>query len=144
MPLAHPGGCAGLRFEIPGNRSVVIATDYEPGPSPDPDVVEFFNGVDLLLADMQYGDEEYHGTRPIGRMTMPRVGWGHGTPGHLLPTIIGCPTVPKTVRITHHEPRRSDMELLMFFEHTINLLEERNADSLCDYQFAHDGDIYWI
>jgi glyoxylase-like metal-dependent hydrolase (beta-lactamase superfamily II) len=144
MPLKHPGGCTGLRFEIPGRRSVVIATDFEPGPVIDPAVVDFFGGSDLLVADMQYRDEEYEGAAAIGRVAMPRAGWGHGTPRHLLPLIIGCQVKPKCVRITHHEPRRSDMELRLFYEHTVNLLEDWHADRLFDYEFAHDGDIYWI
>jgi phosphoribosyl 1,2-cyclic phosphodiesterase len=61
LPLRHPGGCVGYRFEIPGASAVVIATDYEPSPEMDQEVAEFFDGATLLLADMQYRDAEYKG-----------------------------------------------------------------------------------
>lgn len=144
IPLSHPGGCAGLRFETPGHKSIVVATDFESAPAPDPNIVDFFNGADLLLADMQYTDEEYEGNHPVGRVTMSREGWGHGTPNRLLPTILACSDVPKSVRITHHEPGRSDMNLRMFYEHSVNLLESWKTTALFDYQFAQDGDIFWL
>lgn len=144
IPLTHPSGCSGMRFKLPSRKCIIIATDYEPPPTPDPAVVEFFEEATLLLGDMQYRDNEYEGTQSLGRLTMSRRGWGHGTPERLLGTVLGCRTKPEKMRIVHHDPRRSDMELRMFYEETVNLLEQRKSGSLFDYEFAHDGDIYWI
>ena len=144
IPLTHPGGCSGFRFEIPGVGAIVIATDYEPPEQPEEDVVEFFDDAQLLLTDVQYRDEEYEGSRPIGNMAMSREGWGHGTPRRTLPAILACKRLPKRVRIVHHDPKRSDMELRHFYEETVNLLEDWNAAKAFDYRFGHDGDIFWF
>lgn len=145
LPLAHPNGCSGFRFEIPGAGSVVVATDYEPPEEPDRAVVEFLNGAHLVLADMQYSDAEYEGTTPIGRFLLPRRGWGHGTPRRLFPLWLRCPRPPRMVRVVHHDPKRSDMQLRLFFEESVNLLSDvyRAADRF-DYEFGHDGDIFWL
>ncbi len=91
-----------------------------------------------------YRDDEYEGTRPIRRNAMSREGWGHGTPRRILPTILACKKKPAIVRIVHHEPKRSDMELRSFYEETVNLLEQWKADSAFYYRFAHDGDMFWF
>ena len=142
--LAHPGGCSGFRFEVPGVGAIVVATDYEPPAEPEADVVEFFDDAQLLLADIQYRDDEYEGKRAIGQLAMSRQGWGHGTPKRTLPTILACKRLPKRVRIVHHDPKRSDMELRYFYEETVNLLEDWNAASAFDYRLGHDGDIFWF
>lgn len=142
-PLAHPGGCVGYRFEIPG-APIVIATDYEPPAEPAPDVTEFFDGAHLLLSDLQYREAEADGKMPIGEMTMSRRGWGHGTPERLFPKILACRTPPRLVRIVHHEPERSDTELRLFYEETAQFLRRLKASTPFDYQFAHDGDTYLI
>jgi glyoxylase-like metal-dependent hydrolase (beta-lactamase superfamily II) len=145
IPLTHPDGCSGFRFEIPGAGPIVLATDYEPGDDPDPAVVQFFDGARLVLADIQYSDAEYDGKAPLGRLQLSRRGWGHGTPRRVFPILMSCPQTPQMVRIVHHDPRRSDMDLRLFFEETMNLLDDlyRPARQF-DYAFAHDGDIYWL
>lgn len=147
LPLAHPGGCTGFRFELPGVGAVVIATDYEPPAVPDPAVVEFFNDAALLIADMQYRDAEYTGQAAIGgreENRMPRTGWGHGTPERVLPLFLKCPRTPRRVRISHHDPKRPDMDLRMFFEESSDSLSSWNTGGQIDYQFAHEGDIVWL
>lgn len=146
MPLKHPGGCCGYRFEIPGVGAIVLATDYEPEPEPDPQVVEFFAGARLLLVDMQYDAEEYAGTKPIGGFKIPRIGWGHGTPQRILPTILACKHRPEIVRVVHHDPRKDDMQLRMFYEHSTNVLQELAGSRTPPfyYEFAHGGDVYWL
>ena len=53
-------------------------------------------------------------------------------------------SLPRRVRIVHHDPKRSDMELRYFYEETVNLLEQWNAGSAFDYRLGHDGDIFWF
>lgn len=142
----HPGGCCAYRIELPKCHPIVILTDYEPDPEPDRAIVDFIDGAGLLLVDMQYTDDEYVGTKPIGGMQMPRVGWGHGTPRRLFPTILACKHPPDMVRIVHHDPRKSDIDLDMFYEHSVDVLRELTGPVALpfDYQFARGGDAYWL
>jgi glyoxylase-like metal-dependent hydrolase (beta-lactamase superfamily II) len=145
MPLIHPNGCSGYRFEIPGVGPVVVATDYEPPEQPDPAVVEFLDGARLVLADMQYSDAEYEGKAPIGRFAMPRRGWGHGTPSRLFPLWLRCRRTPQMVRVVHHDPKRSDEHLRRFCEETSLLLcNDYGAAGRLDYEFGRDGDRFWL
>ncbi len=147
IALHHPGGCAGYRLEIPGVGVVVVATDYEPSPDPDPDVVEFFGGANLLLADMQYRDAEYRGEAAIGGdfgQAMSREGWGHATPERLLPMLLRCPRLPRQVRIVHHDPKRPDTDLQLFADESTALLEDWSDSPAMDFQFAGEGEIFWL
>ncbi|MCH7725464.1 MAG: hypothetical protein IH991_03120 [Planctomycetes bacterium] len=144
VSLQHPGGCSGFRFEFPNKKTIVVATDYEPPDEPDSAIVEFFSGADLLISDIQYRDAEYDGEMAIGRMKVPRRGWGHGTPRKTLSSILKCAKKPNSVRIVHHEPKRTDMELRLFYEETVRFLKDQGADHQFEYEFAHDGDVYWI
>jgi hypothetical protein len=145
IPLVHPNGCSGYRFELPGAGPVVIATDYEPPEEPDPAVVDFLDGARLLLADMQYSDAEYEGQAPIGRVAVARRGWGHGTPRRLFPLWLRCRRPPQMVRIVHHDPKRSDEQLRLFAEESAIILRDGyGAAGRFDYGFARDGDIHWL
>ncbi|QDU97280.1 MBL fold metallo-hydrolase [Lignipirellula cremea] len=144
IPLSHPGGCSGLRLETSGSGAIVIATDYEPPEKPEAEVVEFFSRSKLLIADMQYRDEEYTGERSIGGVAMSRVGWGHGTPDRILPAILACSQRPERVLISHHDPKRSDMELRMYFEESLDRLESLSGRVPFAYEFAHDGDVFGV
>jgi glyoxylase-like metal-dependent hydrolase (beta-lactamase superfamily II) len=145
IPLTHPDGCSGFRLNVPEAGPVVIATDYEGPPTPDPAVVEFFDGASLLLVDVQYRDSEYEGTKAIGRLALSRRGWGHGTPRRVFPILLQCSRRPRAVRVVHHDPKRSDMELRLFYEETVNFLEDVcKSAGLFDYEFAHDGDAFWL
>jgi len=144
IALSHPGGCCGLRFELPGKQDVVIATDYEPASQAAPEVVEFFEAAGLLIADMQYRDAEYAGEAAADGIAFARTGWGHGCPELTLPVILACKQRPQRVRISHHDPKRSDMALRMYYEETVNQLESWKWGRAFDYEFAHDGDIFWF
>lgn len=66
-------------------------------------VVDFCKGVDLLVADSQYTDEEYTKKR----------GWGHSSIGQVL-SLAQAASV-KTLALFHHEPTHDD-ETLMAIE----------------------------
>jgi hypothetical protein len=147
LPLQHPGGCVGYRFEIPGVGGIVIATDYEPDPEPNPDVVNLFDGAALVLADMQYRDAEYRGEIAIGENAarpMNRQGWGHATPDLLMPILTACPRLPKRVRIVHHDPKRPDTDLQLFCDESTLMLEDLLGGPRLDFQFAREGEIFWL
>jgi ribonuclease BN (tRNA processing enzyme) len=145
IPSKHPGGCCAYRIELPKCKPIVILTDYEPDLEPDRAMVDFIDGAGLLLVDMQYTDDEYEGTKPIGGMQMPRVGWGHGTPRRVFPTVLACKH-PPAVRIVHHDPRKSDADLDLFYEHSVDVLEELSGSKKLpfNYQFARGADAYWL
>jgi phosphoribosyl 1,2-cyclic phosphodiesterase len=69
LPLRHPSGATGYRFEHAG-RSVCFVSDIEhETPWPPPALVAFVRDADLLIYDTMYSGEEY--ARCIG--------WGHST-----------------------------------------------------------------
>jgi phosphoribosyl 1,2-cyclic phosphodiesterase len=68
-PLIHPGGATGYRFEHRG-RVFCYITDMEHSePWPDPGLVRFIHGADLIVYDGMFSEAEYSRCR----------GWGHST-----------------------------------------------------------------
>lgn len=69
VPLRHPGNATGYRITW-NNMSICYFTDTEHMPDgPDPALVRFAAGTDLLIYDSSYTDAEYR----------TRAGWGHST-----------------------------------------------------------------
>jgi phosphoribosyl 1,2-cyclic phosphodiesterase len=62
-------------------------------------VVEFCRGVDVLVADAQYTDEEYETKR----------GWGHSSISHVL--ALARESAARTLVLFHHEPTHDDKTL---------------------------------
>jgi phosphoribosyl 1,2-cyclic phosphodiesterase len=62
-------------------------------------LVDFLRGVEVMVADGQYTDEEYP----------TRAGWGHSTPGMCL-DLAKAAGIPR-LYLTHHEPSRVDSQL---------------------------------
>jgi phosphoribosyl 1,2-cyclic phosphodiesterase len=68
MPLHHPGGATGFRFDGESG-SLVLASDHEAGNEKiDAALASFAAGADVLLHDAQYTEDQVRG---------PRSGWGH-------------------------------------------------------------------
>lgn len=101
--IVHPGPTLGYRIEENGSAMAYLP-DHEPAlgnpefPS-DPEWTSGFDlmrGVDLLIHDAQYTDEEYES----------RVGWGHST---LSQTVaLASKAGVKTLVTFHHDPEHSD------------------------------------
>jgi len=69
IPLNHPGGATGYRFEF-GDKSVSIITDHEHGDAAiDSAVLDFVEGTDIMVYDAMFDDAKYE----------KHVGWGHST-----------------------------------------------------------------
>jgi phosphoribosyl 1,2-cyclic phosphodiesterase len=117
--LNHPGVCVGYRIQN-GDTSVAFLPDNEPldaffdsandynagdgrlnkdARAERADLVAFLKGVDLLILDTQYTDEEY----------AQRIGWGHGS----LSSVIGLArdAEVKTLMLFHHDPNRNDADV---------------------------------
>lgn len=102
--LDHPGGVLGWRIEHEG-ASVVYATDVEHrADGPDPRLVSFVRGADLLIYDGQYTEDEY-----AGRAGPPRKGWGHST-WNAAVALADAGKVGK-LALFHHDPARDDASL---------------------------------
>ena len=109
--ICHPGTTLGYRLRGNG-ASLAYLPDHEPalGVTAFPPDAEWtsghslMEGVDLLIHDAQYTDEEYE----------TRVGWGHSTLSQIV-TLAGRAGVGTLVTF-HHDPAHSD-----------DMLDELNA-----------------
>lgn len=122
--LNHPVPNFGYRLDC-GGRSLFFTGDHEPwrnlyspGDAEYADCqalvdarqaafVEAIRGVDLLICDAAYSEEEYS----------KRIGWGHGT--HLGALDLARQAGARRVVLTHHEPTRSDDELERVFAEAV-------------------------
>ena len=114
--MNHP--ILGLGYKIEsGGKSLFYSGDYEPPTniySPDEsefieyeemvreqhrNLVDFLDGVDALIMDSTYTEEEYP----------TRVGWGHGTFSSSYQ--LACETSAKRLAFFHHDPGRTDDQL---------------------------------
>jgi phosphoribosyl 1,2-cyclic phosphodiesterase len=105
--LYHPAGSVRYSFNVCGKR-IVFATDVEldlifgEGRKTQEEkmhgeqYLRFIHGVDLLIADGQFTEEEYSG----------RVGWGHSS----IPVVLDAASRAevKQLAIFHHDPQHSD------------------------------------
>lgn len=99
----HPGGSLVYRLSH-ANKTVVYATDYEHEQASFARLAVFAQGVDLLLYDAQYSDDEYEGYR----------GFGHSTAQKGMELMAACHA--KQLLLIHHDPRSAN-----------NTLHEREA-----------------
>ena len=99
IPLNHPQGSVGYRFEHGGRRLCLIG-DIEHGePWPDPELARFVAGADLMVYDGMFTDDEYPTCR----------GWGHSTwqKGVELARAAGV----RALAVVHLHPAHSDTAL---------------------------------
>ncbi len=98
-PLRHPQHCLAYRLDISG-KSIVIATDYEPGNSRlDERFLRFCRGTGTLILDAQYTPREAAVHR----------GWGHGT--WQKATAIAREANAGELILTHHDRYRTDTQI---------------------------------
>ena len=102
-PLNHPGGGSAYRFEEDG-MSCAYVTDNELEPPQKihtsyDEWVDFLHGVDVLIHDAQYTEDD-----------MPhKHGWGHSLISQVRQLAIDAEV--GTLVMFHHDPDRSDAEL---------------------------------
>ena len=119
MEGRHPGGVSLLRLEADG-KSVVFATDCTLSDDFLPVLGEFVRGCDLFLCDGQYRDDEWS----------DRSSFGHNTWGFVARFARSCGV--KRLRIIHHDPFRTDVEL--------DAAAEELRGEGPDYDFAREGE----
>lgn len=95
--LNHPNGCLALRVDFNG-RALVYATDTEHAPSgPDPTLVEFARGAEVLIHDAMYTAEQYANGKQ---------GWGHCT--YEAAVAVAQAAAVKRLYFFHHDPDHDD------------------------------------
>lgn len=116
LPLVHPGGSFGYRFELSNGKAVVISTDCELADEAfREEYARFVSGCEILIQDVQFRDEEYCGQVGVGGSNpQSAVGWGHSTPSMLVQALGCCDLPPKVVIATHHDSRRDSEDLSAF------------------------------
>lgn len=100
VPRSSDNVVAGYRVEC-GDLSLGYLTDveYAGGPSRWPEVADFVRGVDLLIHDGQFLDEERESKRD----------WGHSTCGEAVE--MARLAQARRLAIYHHDPGREDAAL---------------------------------
>ena len=104
--MCHPGPTVGYRLDD-GDGTVAYLSDHEPallaadfpGRPEWTSGFDLADGVDVLIHDAQYWDDEY----------ADHIGWGHSAIGHVLGFAELC-AVGHLV-LFHHDPGRDDAAL---------------------------------
>lgn len=129
LPLNHPQGCLGFRFQEEGHTMVFI-TDNELGLDGGyrfPDFVKFVRGADLLIHDAQYLPEEMPAHR----------GWGHSTFEEAVR--LGLEGRVKSLLLTHHDPSRTDDQIRKIISRAQQMIAASGSDLPVDG--AREGDV---
>lgn len=143
--MNHPVINFGYRIEANG-KSIFITGDHEPPQNPyepgdyeyaesqvvinnkNRDILQAMQGVDVLIADCSYTEQEYPEKR----------GWGHGTFSSSIQYAVSAGA--KVLFCTHHEPTRSDAALDAVFGRVLADNPRRPGDP--EYRLAREGETY--
>lgn len=88
-------------------------------------IIDAIRGVDIIIADSSYTQEEY----------LSKKGWGHGTFDSCIQLAVDAGA--KILFCTHHEPTRSDDELERVFAEA--LARNGAAAAILDIRLAREG-----
>jgi phosphoribosyl 1,2-cyclic phosphodiesterase len=124
IPLQHPQGGYGFRLHE-GKKTLVFITDNELTEEswaerhPE-DYIRFCKDADILIHDAQYSPEE----------RAQRKGWGHSDYEAAFDLAVKAQV--RQLILFHHDPSRTDLELLSFKTHCEDLARKNNADISID------------
>jgi phosphoribosyl 1,2-cyclic phosphodiesterase/ActR/RegA family two-component response regulator len=121
--LQHPGHCLAYRVDHRG-CSFAYVTDNELGPrEPDDpafsELVAFLQGVDVLIHDCTYFDDEYP----------KKVNWGHSSIGQA--TRLAHEAGARCFYLFHHDPDHGDEDVERKLETAERLLAELGSRTRC-------------
>jgi phosphoribosyl 1,2-cyclic phosphodiesterase len=129
LPVSHPGSTVGFRLEHDG-RALAFIPDHEPVLGIDLDELEpewlsgheLAEGVDVLVHDSQYSEEEY----------AERVGWGHSS----VADAVAFARIAEARRLVlfHHDPMHSDGDLETLCERAAELWGNGSAPPELAYE----------
>jgi phosphoribosyl 1,2-cyclic phosphodiesterase len=134
--LNHTCACLGYRVEADG-VAVAYVTDHEPfgvaedglrGSMHQGDrrLIEFVQGVDLLIQDAQYTPQEY----------LERRGWGHSSTDYVVDVAVQAGV--RRLALFHHEPTHADEDIDRMLE--AGRARAREAGSRVDVLGAVEGE----
>lgn len=134
MPLNHPGGGSAYRVDTPRGR-IAYVTDNELIPPSTPRTTlaqwqEFLSGVDYLIHDAMYLDEEQQDHH----------GWGHSILSQTLRLARDAKVA--NVILFHHAPERNDDQLDLLQFQSQQWMKKQGSD--CNVMMAKEGDEYEI
>jgi phosphoribosyl 1,2-cyclic phosphodiesterase len=132
LPLNHPQGCLGFRFQEEG-QTLVFITDNELGLDGGyrfPDFVKFAKDADLLIHDAQYLPEEMPAHR----------GWGHSTYEEAVRLALEAGV--KTLLLTHHDPSRTDEQVRDILRRAREMAAAAGGKLTVDG--AREGDVLYL
>ncbi len=141
----HPAATLAYKFGF-GRRNLAYVSDNEflhgyLGPpqdlqlsnevvAPQRPLVDFLDGVDLLIAEAQYTNEEYHS----------KIGWGHSSVSNAC-VLAQLANVRRWI-VTHHDPLHDDE----FLDQKLNITKEiaRVIGHVMEVRHGYDGLVeYW-
>lgn len=147
----HPGICVGYRL-FTSNGSIAYLPDNEPyevlkvalaeREKSDPEearvyavaarnkLVKFLQGVDILIIDSQYTDDEY----------LQKVGWGHGSLSSVVSLALDAGV--RKLFLFHHDPNRDDKAVDGMVEAARMLVLESGKPVEVDA--AREGSEVWL
>jgi ribonuclease BN (tRNA processing enzyme) len=116
VSVSHQGPTVGYRIEENGS-SLAYLPDHEPAIGVDLDTLgtdwlsgySLIEGVEVLIHDAQYFDDEYES----------HIGWGHSATSHVVE--IGRRAGVRQVVLFHHDPAHSDDDLERLLAHACTL-----------------------
>ncbi len=91
------------------------------------EIVDFIRGVDVLIIDTAYTNEEYSAKK----------GWGHGTFNSSI--AVARKAGVKRCYFTHHEPTRSDEALEKVFHEALLANEDGKIENEPEFRLAREG-----
>ncbi|HUC05148.1 MAG TPA: MBL fold metallo-hydrolase [Acidimicrobiales bacterium] len=124
--IPHSGSTLGYRIEAEG-RSMAYLSDHQAPLDrrtiPEA-VLELCSGVDLLVHDGQYTDEEF----------FAKADWGHSTAAFAVH--VGAEAGVKRLLLSHHDPSHNDREIDRILTAARRLPEAKSID---DISSAHES-----
>lgn len=93
-------------------------------------VADYVRGVDMLIADAQYTDEEYESKR----------GWGHSSIGYVLD--LAAKADVKKVMLFHHEPTHDDRQMEAIEKQAI--ASAKKLSKRLQVMTAREGKVYEV
>lgn len=121
--LNHPGATLGYRVLTESGKTVAYITDHEIYPDGDAHnrnrMIAFLKGVDVLIHDTTYFDDEYPA----------RVGWGHSGLTEVLK--LSEEAQVKTLYLFHHDPSHDDEAVERKEVLAKQYFEQRSVDITC-------------
>jgi phosphoribosyl 1,2-cyclic phosphodiesterase len=114
----HPGNCVGYRL-FASDGSIAFFPDNElrhQGANPDPKMVEFLRGADVLVMDTQFDAEEYR----------QHTGWGHGCVDDVVALALEAEV--KKLFLFHYDPNHDDAKISEMLAHARKLRASRKGN----------------